>query len=56
MSNSKCNCEAKLLALEKEIKELREEFEASQVYILELIENLTISIDGCYNIDDSELY
>lgn len=56
MSNSKCNCEAKLLVLEKEIKELHEEFEMAQAYIMELIENLTVSIDGCYDIDDSELY
>lgn len=53
---SKCNYDTKMLALEKEIKELREEFEASQVYIMELIENLSISVNGCYDIDDSELY
>lgn len=53
MSNTKCNCEAKLLTLEKEIKELREEFEAAQAYTLELIDNLALSIDY---LQDENLY
>lgn len=53
MSNDKnCSCEAKLLALEKEIDALWD----SQNYVLELIENLTMSVNGCYNIEDEDLY
>lgn len=55
MSNTKCNCEAKLLALEKEIKALREEFESAEAYIMEIIENLNYSVEDCYGFSD-ELY
>lgn len=55
MSNSKCNCEAKLLDLEEEIKALREEFEAAEAYIMELINNLNYSVESCYGFTD-DLY
>lgn len=52
MGNQSCSCDSKILALEKEIKTLREEFEMAQSYTMELINNLTISVDSNYGYDD----
>lgn len=52
MGNQNCSCDSKILALEKEIKILREEFEMAQSYMMELINNLTISVDNSYGYDD----
>lgn len=52
MSSQKCSCDSKVLALEKDIRDLREEFEMAQSYLMELINNLTISVDSQYGYED----
>lgn len=51
-----CKCDSKIDRLEKELTKLREEFEFSQNYMMELINNLTVCGNEFYGIEDEDYF